>query len=141
MIRIVNFAHGEFVMLAMYGAYLCYATMGLDPYVSVFIVVPAMFIVGVVIHLQVGQSESASFGPRAAMAPENDPHTRHELFDAEGLGHVVVASDREPVDLVLGGVLGGQEDDRHLLAAGIEALEHLEAVDVGEHDVEDHEGG
>jgi branched-chain amino acid transport system permease protein len=49
-IRIVNFAHGEFVMLAMYGAYLCYATMGLDPYVSVFLVVPAMFIVGIVIH-------------------------------------------------------------------------------------------
>src|ERR1700736_6567599 len=49
-IRIVNFAHGELVMLAMYGAYLCYATMGLDPYVSVLVVVPALFIVGVVIY-------------------------------------------------------------------------------------------
>ncbi len=49
-IRIVNFAHGELVMLAMYGAYLCHATLGLDPYVSVFIVVPAMFVLGVIVH-------------------------------------------------------------------------------------------
>ena len=49
-IRIVNFAHGELVMLAMYGAYLCYATMGLDPYVSVLLVVPALFVVGLVVY-------------------------------------------------------------------------------------------
>jgi branched-chain amino acid transport system permease protein len=49
-IRIVNFAHGELVMLGMYGAYLCYATLGLDPYVSVLLVVPAMFVVGLVVH-------------------------------------------------------------------------------------------
>ena len=49
-IRIVNFAHGELVMLAMYGAYLCHAALGLDPYVSVLIVVPAMFVVGVLMH-------------------------------------------------------------------------------------------
>jgi branched-chain amino acid transport system permease protein len=49
-IRIVNFAHGELVMLAMYGAYLCYATLGLDPYISVLIVVPAMFVLGLVVH-------------------------------------------------------------------------------------------
>ena len=61
-IRIVNFAHGELVMLAMYGAYLCYATMGLDPYVSVLIVVPALFVVGVLVHrlvLQPLHSESS----------------------------------------------------------------------------------
>jgi len=49
-IRIVNFAHGELVMLGMYGAYLCYATLGLDPYVSVLIVMPAMFVLGLVVH-------------------------------------------------------------------------------------------
>jgi branched-chain amino acid transport system permease protein len=38
------------VMLAMYGAYLCYATLGLDPYISVLIVVPAMFVLGLVVH-------------------------------------------------------------------------------------------
>ena len=49
-IRIVNFAHGEFVMLGMYGAYVVYATMGLDPYLSVLLVVPALFVVGVIVH-------------------------------------------------------------------------------------------
>jgi len=61
-IRIVNFAHGELVMLAMYGAYFCHAALGLDPYVSVLIVVPAMFILGVLVHrvvLQPLHSESS----------------------------------------------------------------------------------
>jgi branched-chain amino acid transport system permease protein len=49
-IRIVNFAHGEFVMVAMYGAYLCHAALGLDPYVAVLVVVPAMFVFGIVVH-------------------------------------------------------------------------------------------
>lgn len=49
-IRIVNFAHGEFVMLAMYGAYLAYATLGLDPYVAVLVVVPTMFVFGAIVH-------------------------------------------------------------------------------------------
>ena len=49
-IRIVNFAHGELVMIAMYGAYVCYAALGLGPYVSILIVVPAMFLIGIVIY-------------------------------------------------------------------------------------------
>src|SRR5438093_8033607 len=61
-IRIVNFAQGELVMLGMYGAYLAYATLGLDPYVSVLIVVPALFVVGMVVQrliLQPMQAESS----------------------------------------------------------------------------------
>ena len=49
-IRVVNFAQGELVMLGMYGAYLCYATLGLGPYASMFIVVPALFVFGVVVQ-------------------------------------------------------------------------------------------
>ncbi|MDE2359065.1 MAG: branched-chain amino acid ABC transporter permease, partial [Betaproteobacteria bacterium] len=49
-IRIVNFAHGEFVMVAMYGTYLCHAALGLDPYLAVIVVVPAMFVLGTVVH-------------------------------------------------------------------------------------------
>jgi len=61
-IRIVNFAHGELVMLGMYGAYLAYALMGLGPYVGVLVVVPALFVIGVVIYrlvLQPLQNESS----------------------------------------------------------------------------------
>src|SRR6056297_534240 len=49
-IRIVNFAQGELVMLGMYGAYLSWFLLGLDPYVSSIIVVPGLFVIGVVIQ-------------------------------------------------------------------------------------------
>ena len=50
------------------------------------------------------------------MATKHDPDAGHQLLDAERLGHVVVAADGQAVDLVLGGVLGGEEDDRNLVA-------------------------
>lgn len=49
-IRIINFAQGEFLMLGMYGAYICYATMGLDPYVAMFLVVPATGLLGMAVY-------------------------------------------------------------------------------------------
>lgn len=49
-IRIVNFAHGELVMLGMYGAYVCYLFIGLDPYLSIVIVVPTLFLFGVLMQ-------------------------------------------------------------------------------------------
>jgi branched-chain amino acid transport system permease protein len=49
-IRVVNFAHGELVMLGMYGAFLAYSTLGLDPYISILLVVPALFLFGLVIQ-------------------------------------------------------------------------------------------
>jgi len=49
-IRIINFAQGEFLMLGMYGAYLSYSILSLDPYVSVFIVVPALTVLGMLTY-------------------------------------------------------------------------------------------
>jgi len=49
-IRIVNFAHGELVMLGMYGAYVCYAVLKLEPYVAALLVVPALFVIGVLVY-------------------------------------------------------------------------------------------
>ena len=47
--RIINFAHGEFLMIAMYIAYLLVARAGWDPYLTVFITAPALFAIGAVI--------------------------------------------------------------------------------------------
>lgn len=61
-IRIVNFAQGELVMLGMYGAFLSFSLLKLDPYVSLLIVVPAMFVVGVIVQrvvIQPLQAESS----------------------------------------------------------------------------------
>ena len=43
-IRVVNFAQGEFVMLGMYGTFAVSAATGLDPYLGVVVVVPALFV-------------------------------------------------------------------------------------------------
>ena len=45
-LRVVNFAHAEFMMLGMYGAYWLRVGFGLDPYVSVVLVTPAIFLLG-----------------------------------------------------------------------------------------------
>jgi branched-chain amino acid transport system permease protein len=49
-VRIINFAHGELMMLAMYFTFWLHTAHGLDPYLSIFAVGPAMFAVGVAIQ-------------------------------------------------------------------------------------------
>ncbi|MCX8997093.1 branched-chain amino acid ABC transporter permease [Rhizobiaceae bacterium BDR2-2] len=44
--RVINFAHGSFLMLAMYVAYMLWAVFGLHPYVSVIGSVPILFCIG-----------------------------------------------------------------------------------------------
>jgi branched-chain amino acid transport system permease protein len=44
--RIINFAHGQFLMLAMYATYWLFQLYGVDPYVSILVVVPLMLAIG-----------------------------------------------------------------------------------------------
>ncbi|MFZ4530637.1 MAG: ABC transporter permease subunit, partial [Alsobacter sp.] len=46
-VRIVNFAQGEFIMIAMYATYACFFFFGMSPYVAIFIVAPGMFLFGI----------------------------------------------------------------------------------------------
>ena len=46
--RVVNFAHGEFLMLGMYLAFWALTLWGLDPYVTLFIALPIFLVVGIV---------------------------------------------------------------------------------------------
>jgi branched-chain amino acid transport system permease protein len=45
-LHIVNFAHGSLLMLALYGVYFLYTLLGIDPYLALPILVPAMFALG-----------------------------------------------------------------------------------------------
>jgi branched-chain amino acid transport system permease protein len=45
-LHIVNFAHGSLLMLALYGVYFLYTLLGIDPYLALPIVIPAMFMLG-----------------------------------------------------------------------------------------------
>lgn len=49
-IRVVNFAQGEFVMLGMYGTYATYALLHVDPYLAIVIVFPIMFLFGMLVQ-------------------------------------------------------------------------------------------
>lgn len=47
--RVINFAHGEFIMLAMYAVYWAHEMMGLDPYLTGIALVPLIFILSVTV--------------------------------------------------------------------------------------------
>jgi branched-chain amino acid transport system permease protein len=49
-LRVVNFAHGEFLMIAMYGAWAFSKLLGLNPYFAATAVVPAMFLFGALVY-------------------------------------------------------------------------------------------
>jgi branched-chain amino acid transport system permease protein len=71
-VGIVNFAHGEFLMLGMYASYWLFHLMGIDPYLSILIVTPLFFLFGVLIQ-------------RAIFQPILDaPHLTH-VFASFGL--------------------------------------------------------
>lgn len=44
--RVVNFAHGEFLMLGMYAAFWAFTVLHLDPYLTLFVALPLFFVVG-----------------------------------------------------------------------------------------------
>jgi branched-chain amino acid transport system permease protein len=49
-VKIVNFAQGEFVMLGMYISYFLATAFGIDPLVSLVVSMPALFVAGVLIQ-------------------------------------------------------------------------------------------
>ena len=49
-IRVVNFAQGEFVMLGMYATFVAYSALHLDPYLSIVLVFPLMFLFGMAVQ-------------------------------------------------------------------------------------------
>ncbi len=46
-LRVVNFAQGEFIMLAMFGSFWLHHLWGIDPYVSALVIAPAIFVLGI----------------------------------------------------------------------------------------------
>ena len=63
-LRIINFAHGAVMMLAMYASYWLFVLYGVDPYASVLITAPLFFAIGVGI-------EKALIEPNRAAAEHN----------------------------------------------------------------------
>jgi len=51
--RVVNFAHGEFLMLGMYLAFWSFTLWHVDPYFVLFVAIPLFFVVGLVTYVLV----------------------------------------------------------------------------------------
>lgn len=47
---IINLAHGQLMMVAMYITFVCFTALGLDPYLALFITMPALFLLGALIQ-------------------------------------------------------------------------------------------
>src|SRR5437588_2772249 len=49
-LRVLNVAHGELLMLGGYGSFWLFNLVGIDPFVSVAITGPVLLLVGLVLH-------------------------------------------------------------------------------------------
>jgi len=75
-LEIVNFAHGEFLMLAMYASYFLFQFYGIDPYLSVHIILPLFFLIGVAVQ-------------RATIQPILNAPPLNQIFMTVGLSMVL----------------------------------------------------
>src|SRR5271154_4214818 len=65
-VRVVNFAHGEFAVIAMYATYVLFTTLHLDPFISLFPIAAVFFVIGYalqnfLINPFVGRAEHEQF--------------------------------------------------------------------------------
>jgi len=75
-IRIINFAHGEFLMIAMYASFWLYNLLHLDPYLSIILVVPLLFLFGII-------------SERLVIRPIIKAPSAMQIFATVGLGMVL----------------------------------------------------
>ena len=48
--RVINFAHGDIMMVGMYMTYFLFTLFGVDPFLSVLITMPLMFLFGAIMQ-------------------------------------------------------------------------------------------
>jgi branched-chain amino acid transport system permease protein len=48
--RVINFAHGELLMVGMYLTFFAFALAGIDPFLSIVVVIPIMFLFGAILQ-------------------------------------------------------------------------------------------
>lgn len=74
--RIVNFAHGEFLAVGMYLAFVLFRSIGLDPYLSLLPVVPAGLLLGAAVE-------------RVLLAPIKDSAEHAPILMTVGVGLIL----------------------------------------------------
>jgi len=110
-VRMVNFAHGEFAVVAMYATYLLFVTFGLDPLISLLPIAAAFFLIGFLLQAAlvnrfVGRSEHEQFillvglaiiivnGLLMIFGPDARPTNLPYSFDSYAIGPMFIDKAR-----------------------------------------------
>jgi len=106
-VRVVNFAHGEFTVVAMYAAFVLFSALGLDPILAMLPIAVAFFFIGyglqaALINPFVGRAEHEQFILLVGVAiivvnallmifgPDSRPANLSYAFDSYLLGPLIV---------------------------------------------------
>ena len=76
---------------------------------------------------------------RGLAAPQQRPHARQQLDEGERLHQVIVGALFEAFDAVVERAARAQNQDRRAGLAVADLLQHLQAVHIGQHEVENHQ--
>ena len=111
-LRVLNVAHGELIMLGGYGAFWLFALLGLDPFAALLVVIPGSLLLGAGLYL-------ALFG-FVVRAPE-ESRIKNSLLVGFGLGWMLGGPARDTRSVLAMGtaqrniaaalVVGGQNFD------------------------------
>ena len=71
--RVVNFAHGEFLMLGMYLAFWSFTWWGVDPYFILVVAVPLFFAIGLGVYALVMRGSSTPATTSRSSPPSASP--------------------------------------------------------------------
>src|SRR5471030_789217 len=110
-VRVVNFAHGEFAVVAMYATYLLFVSFGLDPLISLFPIAAVFFVIGFLLQAAlvnrfVGRSEHEQFillvglaiiivnGLLMIFGPDARPTNLPYSFDSYAIGPMFIDKAR-----------------------------------------------
>ena len=70
-------------------------------------------------------------------AADQRPQAGQQFFQLKGFGQIIVGTEVEALDLVFGGVLGGQNEHMGFYARLAPFLEDRQAIYFGQHQIED----
>jgi branched-chain amino acid transport system permease protein len=106
-VRVVNFAHGEFTVIAMYAAFLLFSSLGLDPLIALAPIAAGFFVIGyalqsTLINPFVGRPEHEQFillvglaiiivnGLLMVFGPDARPTNLSYAFDSYLVGPLII---------------------------------------------------
>jgi branched-chain amino acid transport system permease protein len=80
--RVLNFSHGEFIMLAAFGTLTLYTVVGINPLLCLIIIGPVVFLIGVLLHRTL-------FHQLSLRAPSVDAYAASSILASFGLLFII----------------------------------------------------